>query len=197
MIEYQGQVNRPNAALGATERTITANEVVRTADTKAVAREIHHQNTLIPEQVAESVLQNFCAAAVELMSQGFALQLQSGQDVAMRILPDIHLKGGNINLKRARQLTGNQQLTEDEMVAQAGELIDKVGLKVSVRAIVQQKFTDMLDKEGYTLKRTGIVERDYNSGGSDDGSSDGDSGSSDGGTSPDTSSDSSDTDIEG
>ena len=177
MIEYQGQINIPNAGFGQTEKTITANEVVRTADAKALAREIHHQNTLIPETVAEAVLQHFCKAAVEKMTEGFAIQLYNGQDVAMRIFPDVHVKGGNINLKRARELDPTIQ-TEADMVEKAGELIDKAGLKVSVRAVVQQKFTDLLEKEEYQLKRTGIVERDTNKQDSADGGSTDDNGGS-------------------
>ena len=38
MIEYKGQLNMGNEALGS-EKTITANEVVRTCDMKALARE--------------------------------------------------------------------------------------------------------------------------------------------------------------
>ena len=102
MIEYKGQLNMGNEALGS-EKTITANEVVRTCDMKALAREISHQNSLIPEQVAAAVLENFCKAAVEKMAEGFAITLNSGNDVAIRIFPDIHIKGGNINLARAKQ----------------------------------------------------------------------------------------------
>lgn len=36
MIEYKGQLNLGNEALG-TEKTITANEVVRTADVDAIS----------------------------------------------------------------------------------------------------------------------------------------------------------------
>jgi hypothetical protein len=64
MIEYKGQLNLGNEALGS-EKTITANETVRTCDTKALAREIAHaSHDLIPEQVASMVLENFCKAAV-------------------------------------------------------------------------------------------------------------------------------------
>ncbi|MBR6900193.1 MAG: hypothetical protein IKN29_07895 [Bacteroidales bacterium] len=160
MIEYKGQINLPNENFGVTEKTITVNEDVRTADIKALAREIHHQNTLIPEDVADAVLQHFCKAAVEKMSEGFAVQLTSGSDIAMRIFPDIHLKGkGNINLKLARELMPGVVTDEATMVAHAGELIDKVGVRVSVRAVAQRKFTELLEKEEYQLKRTGIVER--------------------------------------
>lgn len=161
MIEYKGQINLPNANFGVTERTITANESCRTCDIKALAREIHHQNQLIPEDVAEAVLKYFCKASVEKMSEGFAIQLMSDQDVAMRIFPDIHLKGGNINLKRAKEMTGNANLTEQQMVDMAGELIDRAGVTVSVRAVAQRKFTELLEKEDYQLKRTGIVTKTY------------------------------------
>ena len=158
MIEYKGQLNMGNEALG-TEKTITANESLRTCDMKALAREIHHQNTLIPEQVAEAVLENFCKAAVEKMAEGFAITLNSGQDVALRIFPDIHVKGGNINLARAQQLDP----TVTELTAEnAGELIDKAGgVQVRVRATCMQKFTDLLEKEEYQVKRTGIETKAY------------------------------------
>lgn len=161
MIEYNGQINLPNANFGVTERTITANEDVRTCDLQALAREISHQNRLIPEDVAQQVLAYFCKAAVEKMTEGFAIQLSNGDDVAMRIFPDVHVKGGNINLKRAKELTGNQNLTEQEMVDMAGELIDKAGVKVSIKAVAQQKFTELLESEGYQLHRKGIVTKSF------------------------------------
>lgn len=158
MIEYKGQLNLGNEALGS-EKTITANEVVRTADTKALAREIHHQNTLIPEQVAKAVLDNFCSAACELMAMGFAVQLANGDDVAIRIFPDIHVKGGSINLARAKQL--DPSVTELTM-ENAGELIDKAGgVSVKVRAVVQQKFTDLLNKQEVKVLRVGVDEAAY------------------------------------
>ena len=170
MIEYKGQLNMGNEALG-TEKTITANEVLRTCDTKALAREINHQNKLIPEDVAAAVLGYFCKAAVEKMAEGFAIQLYNGQDVALRIFPDIHVKGGNINLTRAKELDP----TVTELTAEnAGELIDKAGgVTCRVRATCMQKFTDLLDKEEYQVKRIGIetkafVER-VNSDGDDNG----------------------------
>ena len=158
MIEYRGQLNEGNEALGS-EKTITANEVLRTCDTKALAREISHQNKLIPEDVAAAVLGYFCKAAVEKMSEGFAVQLTSGEDVAIRIFPDIHIVGGNINLKRAKELDP----TVTELTAEnAGDLIDKAGgVTCRVRATCMQKFTDLLDKEEYQVKRTGIEVKAY------------------------------------
>ena len=174
MIDYNGQINLPNANFGITERTITANEDVRTCDVQALAREISHQNRLIPEDVAAQVLAYFCKAAVEKMTEGYAIQLSNGSDVAMRIFPDVHLKGGNINLKRAKELTGNANLTEQEMVDMAAELIDKAGVKVSIKAVAQQKFTELLEKEGYQLHRKGIVTRSTEGNGSAEGTDTGD-----------------------
>ena len=157
MISYKGQLNEGNAALG-TEKTITANEDIRTCDLKALAREINHQNALIPEDVAASVLGYFCKAAVQKMAEGFAVQLTSGSDVAIRIFPDVHIKGGNINLERAKQLDPSiTKLTED-VVAQ---LIDKAGVQVRVRATCMQKFTDLLESEGYQLTRSGVETKAY------------------------------------
>lgn len=169
MIEYKGQLNMGNEALG-TEKTITANESLRTCDTKALAREIAHaSHDLIPEQVAAMVLDNFCKAAVEKMAEGFAIQLNNGQDVAIRIFPDIHVKGGNINLARAKEL--DPTVTE-LTVENAGDLIDKAGgVTCRVRATCMQKFTDLLEKEEYQVKRTGIEVKAYveRVGGDDDG----------------------------
>ena len=158
MIDYKAQLNLGNEAFG-TEKTITANEVLRTAEADALAREITHQNPLIPEQVAKAVLDNFCKAACELMAMGFAIQLKNGDDVAIRILPDIHVKGGNINLTRARQL--DPTVTELTL-ENAGELIDKAGgVTCKVHAIVRQKFTDLLNLEGVKVQRVGVVEAPY------------------------------------
>lgn len=169
MIEYKGQLNMGNEALG-TEKTITANESLRTCDTKALAREIAHaSHDLIPEQVAAMVLENFCKAAAEKMAEGFAIQLNNGQDVAIRIFPDIHVKGGNINLARAKEL--DPTVTE-LTVENAGDLIDKAGgVTCRVRATCMQKFTDLLEKEEYQVKRTGIEVKAYveRVGGDDDG----------------------------
>lgn len=169
MIEYKGQLNMGNEALG-TEKTITANESLRTCDTKALAREIAHaSHDLIPEQVAAMVLENFCKAAAEKMAEGFAIQLNNGSDVAIRIFPDIHVKGGNINLARAKEL--DPTVTE-LTVENAGDLIDRAGgVTCRVRATCMQKFTDLLEKEEYQVKRTGIEVKAYveRVGGDDDG----------------------------
>lgn len=158
MIDYKGQLNMGNEALKS-EKTITANEVLRTCDTKALAREISHQNPLIPEQVAAAVLENFCKAAAEKMAEGFAVQLNAGDDVAIRIFPDIHIIGGNINLARAKELDPTvTALTEQN----AGDLIDRAGgVKVRVRATCMTKFTELLEAENYQTKRVGIETKAY------------------------------------
>ena len=187
MIEYIGQINLPNPNFGTTEKTITANEQVRTCDTKSLAKEVAHaSHDLVTEGIAELVINNFCKACVDKMVEGFAIQMQNNADVMMRIFPDIHLttKSGNINLKMARELLGDPTLTEAQMVERAGELIDKVGVKVTVRATVQQKFTDLLEKEGYSVTRTGIqtATAAHQSEGGDNQGGSGDNGNGGGGT---------------
>ena len=183
MIKYQVSLNKGVEAFG-TGPSITANEIVDTADASALAREIHHLNSLIPEQVAEAVLQNFCEAAANLMAMGYAVVLRSGADAAIRIYPDVHVKGGNINLDRAKQLIpGTVALSLDN----AGELVTKAGVTVRAKAECEPKFNDLLTTAGARLERKEVVEKafvkrtnasdDSAAGGSDSSDSEGDSGS--------------------
>ena len=160
MLNYNICINNGVEAFGTESKTITVNEVLQTADIKALAREIHHENMLIPEQVAESVLQNFAKAAVNLMTQGFAIQFKSNDDVIMRIYPDMHVKGGNINLTRAKELMPDKVHDEADMVKYAGDLVSKAGVTVRTRAECEQKFTDMLKEESSGIQRKDIVEKD-------------------------------------
>ena len=185
MIKYQVSLNKGVEAFG-TGPSITANEIVDTADASALAREIHHLNSLIPEQVAEAVLQNFCEAAANLMAMGYAVVLRSGADAAIRIYPDVHVKGGNINLDRAKQLIpGTVALSLDN----AGELVTKAGVTVRAKAECEAKFTDLLTTAGARLERKEVVEKafvkranasdssDSENGGSDSSDSEGEGGS--------------------
>lgn len=157
MIKYQISVNQGNEALGTT-KSISANEVVETVDEQALAREIHHLNALIPEQVAASVLQNFCQAAAQLMAMGYAVVLKNGNDAAIRIYPDIHIKGGNINLARAKELDPEvTDLTKEN----AGDLVTKAGVTVRAKAECEKKMTDLLLGAGISLERKEVVERAY------------------------------------
>lgn len=170
MIKYQVSLNKGVEAFG-TGPTITANEIVDTADASALAREIHHLNSLIPEQVAEAVLQNFCEAAANLMAMGYAVVLRSGADAAIRIYPDVHVKGGNINLDRAKALIpGTVALSLDN----AGELVTKAGVTVRAKAECEVKFTDLLTKAEARLERKEVVEKAFVKRASNDNANDND-----------------------
>lgn len=156
MIQYKVCLNNGIEAFGIDQKTITANEDVQTCDEQALAREISHENPLIPEQVAKAVLENFCKAAANLMSMGFAIQLRNGNDVALRIHPDIHVKGGNINLSRAQEL--DPTVTE-LTVENAGSLVDKAGVTLRAKAECEPKFTDLLLSIGAGISRKDVVER--------------------------------------
>ena len=180
MIKYQVSLNKGVEAFG-TGPSITANEIVDTADASALAREIHHLNSLIPEQVAEAVLQNFCEAAANLMAMGYAVVLRSGADAAIRIYPDVHVKGGNINLDRAKQLIpGTVALSLDN----AGELVTKAGVTVRAKAECEAKFTDLLTTAGARLERNEVVEKAFvkRANASDEPGSDAEGGDSDSGS---------------
>lgn len=157
MIQYEVCLNQGNEALQ-TGKSITANELLLTCDEKALAREIHHQNSLIPEDVAAQVLGYFGKAAAQLMAMGFAIQFKNGNDVLMRIYPDLHLKGGNINLQRAQEL--DPEVT-DLTLENAGDLATKAGVSVKVRCETEVKFTELLEKEGYSVDRKNVREVAY------------------------------------
>ena len=156
-VKYQAVLNQGVEAFGS-GKSISVSEVVETVDEKALAREIHHLNSLIPEQVAASVLQNFCQAAAQLMAMGYAVVLKNGNDAAIRIYPDIHIKGGNINLARAKELDPTvTDLTKEN----AGDLVTKAGVTVRAKAECEKKMTDLLIGAGISLERKEVVERAY------------------------------------
>ena len=155
-MKYNVYLNHGNENIGVNENTITVNEVVETVGEIALAREINHENMLIPVQVAKSVLENFCKAAANLMSMGYAIQLKNGEDAALRIYPDIHVKGGNINLARAKEL--DPTVTELTM-ENAGDLVTKAGVTVRAKAECEQKFTELLLSIGEGITRKDVVEK--------------------------------------
>lgn len=156
-IKFQAVLNQGVEAFGS-GKSISVSEVVETVDEQALAREIHHLNPLIPEQVAASVLQNFCQAAAQLMAMGYAVVLKNGNDAAIRIYPDIHIKGGNINIARAKQLDPTvTDLTKEN----AGDLVTKAGVTVRAKAECEKKMTDLLLGAGISLERKEVVERAY------------------------------------
>ena len=157
MIKYQVNFNQGTEAFNA-GKTITANEIVETVDEKALAREIHHLNQLIPQQVAEAVLANFCQAAAQLMAMGYAVTLKNGNDVALRIYPDIKIKGGNINLARAKEL--DPTVSELKM-ENAGDLAIKAGVTVRAKAECEAKFTELLLAQGASVERKAVVEKAF------------------------------------
>ena len=104
MIDYLIKINNGNENIGSDIKSITVKEKVRTAGVKDLSREIHLLNTLIPEQVAAAVLDNFCEAAAALMAMGQAVVLKSKGKAAIRLIPDVKLNGRNITIARAQQL---------------------------------------------------------------------------------------------
>lgn len=154
-MKYNIQINNGVEAFGtAGQKTITVNEELQTVDAKFLAHYISLHNPTIPQQTAQSVLENFVECAAELMAQGNAIQLKNGQDVALRLYGDIHIKGGNINLTRAQQLMpGVTAITAEN----AQELVSRAGVTVRAYAEVEQKFTDLLLAQGASVTSTGKV----------------------------------------
>ena len=157
MLKFNVCLNQGNEALN-TGKSITANEVCDTADNNFVAHHLHLHNPLVPEDVAKAVLNSFIETVAELVGQGYAVQLMKGGDVMLRIYPDIHLNGDNINLARAQQL---DPTVTDLTLQNAGDLAARVGVTVRPRAQVTQKFADLLDQKKGSVERNAVVEKPY------------------------------------
>ena len=150
MIKYDVKLNNGVEAFGTTEKTLTACEHVENVDAKFMAHHMHLHNALIPEDVATAVLNAFCESAAELMGQGHAVVLTSKGKAALRLYPDIHVKGGNINLARAQELMeGVTELSLDN----ASELVQRAGLTLRAKAECEPAMGVLLDqsKSGLTL----------------------------------------------
>ena len=154
-MEYKVYLNQGNDYIGS-EQSISVNENLRQASDRLLAREIHHLNPLIPEEVAYAVLQHLCKASAELMNQGYAVSLKYDGETAVRFYGDIKIKGGNINLERAKQL--NPTVTE-LTTENAGDLVSRAGVVVRAKAETENKFTDLLLSIGESVTRVDVVER--------------------------------------
>ena len=171
MIEYTIKINNGNENIGNNAKSITVKEKVRTAGVKDLSREIHLLNTLIPEQVAASVLDNFCDAAAALMAMGQAVVLKSKGKAAIRLIPDVKLNGRNITLAKAQQLDDTiTDLTPDN----AGDLVQRVGVRVRARAECAPAMTKLLQAAGVTVQKKDTINvpkilRNNNNGGNSGG----------------------------
>jgi len=154
MIQYQIKINNGNENIGSNVKSITVKEKVKTAGVKDLSREIALLNKLIPEQVAAAVLDNFCEAAAALMAMGQAVVLKSKGKAAIRLIPDVKLNGRNITLARAQQLDNTiTDLTPDN----AGDLVQRVGVRVRARAVCEPAMTKLLQAAGIATQKTDIV----------------------------------------
>ena len=156
MIKYNISVNNGVEAFAQEGKTVTANEVVETVDSRFMAHHMHLHNALIPEQVIQNVLDMFCECAAELMAQGKAVVLPAKGRDALRLYPDVHVQGGNINLNRAQSLIEG---TTDITTANAGELVQKAGLTVRAKAECEVLMTELLKAEKPSMQRNEIIER--------------------------------------
>ena len=149
MIKYNIKLNQGNEVLNS-EKSISAVEMVENVDAKFMAHHMHLHNPLIPEDVATAVLNAFCESAAELMGQGHAVVLTNKGKAALRLYPDIHVKGGNINLARAQELM--PEVTELSL-DNAAELVQRAGLTLRAKAECEPAMGVLLDqsKSGLTL----------------------------------------------
>ena len=162
MLEYNIQVNNGNEALGTTGKTLTVNEAPRLVSLDFLVQEVKHSNELVPERTIKDVLTSFAEVSARLMAEGFIVPLMTEkQEVIARLYADMHLKCQSINLTKARELMPDEVTDEASMVEHAGDLVGRVGLKITAKAETEQKFNDLLMSFKPKTVLKGIVERAY------------------------------------
>ena len=155
MIKYGLYLNEGNEALNL-GRTITANELPDDMTAAQLAREISHDNPLVPESVAKGVIDSFCRIVAQAMAEGRCVNLCNGSDVFLRLYADVHLaKTFDLKEAKARGYEGST-LTEECFT-----LIQPSDLVIKAHAEVEQKFTDMVRDKRDGLQRTHTETRAY------------------------------------
>jgi hypothetical protein len=158
-VDYKIFINNGVDAFNTTGKTLSVEEQPKTVSVDFLADAIHSQNELIPKRTAQEVLSLFGVVAARLMAEGLAMQFTDDGKVLLRVYADAKIKGGNINLARARELTGDASLTEEQMVSRAGEIVALAGVQIRAYAEVQQKFNELLQSFNPSPNLDGIVER--------------------------------------
>ena len=101
MIEYDIKINEGNDVLGM-GKTITLKKSIKKTSDQFLMQSIYYKNRLIPQQVVEDVLDSWFAAAIDQLENGCSVSLKYKGNTMIRISPEVCIKGGNINLKRAK-----------------------------------------------------------------------------------------------
>lgn len=158
-VDYKIFINNGVDAFNTTGKTLSVEEQPKSVSVDFLADAIHSQNELIPKRTAKEVLSLFGVVAARLMAEGLAMQFTDDGKVLLRVYADAKIKGGNINLARARELTGDASLTEEQMVSRAGEIVALAGVQIRAYAEVQQKFNELLQSFNPSPNLDGIVER--------------------------------------
>lgn len=151
---YQIFIQNGNENFGTEGSTVYVAEKLQKLRKEYIANRIHEKNKLVPIQVIDDVLSNFVTVTAEAMAEGMPVQLTDGDDVMIRIYPDMSIKGGNINLERAKELIpGLTEITPEN----AAELVQKAGIQLRVKVESQAKFLELVKSFKPTMESTGYV----------------------------------------
>ena len=157
-MKYNLNLNLGNEAFQ-TGKTITATEVVESASSQELAREVAHLAPLVDERTAQYVLDNVLAAACQLMSEGKAVILNLDGKAGLRLYVDVKLKAGSINLAKAKELDPEvTDLTLDNISALAQKA---GGVRGRAKAEAEPALQKALEKLGISFTLDEKVERPY------------------------------------
>ena len=139
-MEYIININEGNEILGM-EKTVTVSVDKRIASNRELARQIHNHNRLIPESIILSLIEDVLAATLELVSLGQTVRLKYQGDTFISISPEIRIKGGNINMERARRIDPE---TTDITPENVHSLVARSGIEMCASVRPDKRFTKKL-----------------------------------------------------
>ena len=162
MIDIKISINNGNEAFGTTGKTLTVNEQTKSVSLDFVAEELHHRMPLVPTDVIQQVLTGYAEVVSRLIAEGFCINYTNTKgDVLWQQYVDARLKCQSVNLEKARELTGDRQLEEAELVQRAGEIVQLAGVTLRPYVEVRQKFHELLADYKPKYNVVGVEERAY------------------------------------
>lgn len=140
MIDYDIIINEGNDILGM-DKTITLKRKPHLLSSQRLLQRIYDKNPLVPKQVTKGVIDFLFDVIVDELSNGRSVRLKRGNETQLRFSPEVRIKGGNINLKRAKELDPS---VTDITPENAAALVRKAGTYIRVKVRCDKRMTQKL-----------------------------------------------------
>lgn len=138
------------------KKTLTVGETPVDLSATELAREVHHANALIPQAVAEGVINSLMDVIAQKLAEGYRISLRHRGEAYLSLYADLHLKQ-TFDLAEARK----RGFTGTELTLEAAPLITANDITLRARAEVEQKFTEAVRTYCQGIQRTDSKTRPF------------------------------------